>query len=364
MRPPIRVMVVDDSAFMRKILRNLIEEHEELTVVGTALDGEFALRKLGELNPDIITLDVEMPRMDGIETLLQIRTVSDVPVLMVSSHTQAGAEITLKALDSGATDFVAKPAGSQAMELLRKDLLPRLVALGRRSQVRRGVITVRTQPESRPSPKLSPAPVSIPSSSSHRRLPGGDGIPVIAIGISTGGPRALTEFLPKLPADLNAAVLVVQHMPESFTGPFAERLDRACAMEVKEAADGDPLKSGQILIARGDHHLVLEHRSSGPIIRLTQTENISGHRPSADVLFQSVSRVMGTRCIGILMTGMGQDGADGLGMIQAAGGCTMAQDEASSTIFGMNRVAIERGFADQVVSLDQMAAAVIACLKG
>jgi len=336
----VRVLVVDDSALMRKLIPQILARDSDLEVVGTAMDGEFGLKKLEELRPDVVTLDLEMPRMDGMETLRQITRKSSVPVIIVSALSTEGASETFKALALGAFDFVAKPrdAASIHMDEIAQDLIVKIKVAA--------TTKVRTTPQllleqSRPlKPPFRP-----------RQEP----TKLVAIGISTGGPNALQYFLAKLPGDFPGSIVVVQHMPEGFTHMFAQRLNESCAIDVKEAQSGDLLVAGRALICPGNRHMKVRRMPLGNTVVLSDDARINGHRPSVDVLFRSVALEFGSRAIGVLMTGMGEDGAAGLGLIKNAGGLTIAQSEESCVVFGMPKAAIERGHAVRVVPLDMMA---------
>jgi two-component system chemotaxis response regulator CheB len=342
----IRVLVVDDSALMRKLIPQLIEQDNELHVIATAMDGAFALKKIEEYRPDVITLDLEMPRMDGIETLRQIMRQHPVPVVVVSAHTRQGAATTFKALNMGAFDFIAKPRDvlADGMQEIASDLVQKIKAAAANPFRRRAVPPPGAHAGK---PKRSPATL-VPASR------------VVAIGISTGGPNSLEFMLSQLPADFPAAIVVVQHMPPGFTDPFARRLNDSCALEVKEAHSGDILAAGRVLICPGDRHMKLRRMPLGCVVTLSNDERVNGHRPSVDVLFRSAAEGFGPSAVGVLMTGMGEDGAEGLGAMKAAGAVTLAQDEVTSIVFGMPRAAIERGYANRIVALEDMANTLIA----
>jgi len=343
----IRVLVVDDSALMRKLIPQLLERDNAIHVVGTAMDGAFALRKIEELKPDCITLDLEMPRMDGIETLRRIMCQQQVPVVVVSAHTHEGASTTFKALHMGAFDFVAKPENvlAEGMGEIAAEMIAKIKAAVKSPFLRRPMIPVGIF-----SPRPKPARPSIPAPASK----------VIAIGVSTGGPNSIEFMLSHLPVDFPAAILIVQHMPAGFTETFARRLNEACDLEVKEAQSGDLLAAGRVLICPGDRHMRVRRMPLGDVIVLSDGDKVNGHRPSVDVLFNSVAQEFGADAVGLIMTGMGEDGAEGLGVMKAAGALTIAQDEASSVVFGMPRAAIERGYASRIVSLDALPNALIA----
>jgi two-component system chemotaxis response regulator CheB len=338
MNDPVRVLVVDDSALMRKLIPQILQSDGSIQVVGTAMDGMFGLKKIEELKPQVVTLDLEMPGMGGIDMLKEIMRHHHLPVIVVSSHSQEGASITLKALSLGAFDFVAKPVDVSArMPEIAQELIGKIKAAAQSRSVAVGPI----QEANRLAPK---------SSSDQKTLASR----VVAIGISTGGPQALQFLLPQLPADFPSSILVVQHMPEGFTEMFAKRLDEICAIRVKEAQSGDLLLAGRVLICPGNRHLKVKRLPLGDVAVLSDEAKVNGHRPSADVLFNSVAAEFGDKSVALIMTGMGDDGAEGLGAIKRAGGLTIAQSEESCVVYGMPRAAIERGYATRIVSLDAM----------
>jgi len=340
----VRVLVVDDSALMRKLIPQIIERDSSIHVVGTAMDGEFALKKIEELRPHVITLDLEMPRMDGMETLRNNMRQSRLPVIVVSAHTTQGASATFKALALGAFDFVAKPqdALSSQMDAIATELINKIK-----------VASKTRMPKSQPEIPVGRRP----KKTTIKRQPSRK---VIAIGISTGGPNALQYVLSQLPADFPAAIVVVQHMPEGFTELFARRLDECCAIDVKEANSGDLLLAGRALICPGNRHMKVKRMPLGDIVVLSDEEKVSGHRPSVDVLYRSVAQEFGRDSIGLIMTGMGEDGAEALGEIKNTGGMTIAQDEESCVVYGMPRAAIDRGNVVRVVPLDALANTLVA----
>ena len=353
MSEPIRVLVVDDSALMRKMIPQILEREPSIKVVGTAMDGAFALKKIEELKPDVVTLDLEMPRMDGMEALRQIMRYRRLPVIIVSALSTQGASATFKALALGAFDFVTKPQDVSSNSVLREisaDLVAK-IKVAAHSQARNVVPMEATPIESKRSSKLAKRRKEAPTK-------------VVAIGISTGGPNALQYVLSQLPADFSGAILVVQHMPEGFTEMFARRLDESCAIEVKEAQSGDLLLAGRALICPGNRHMKVRRMPLGDTVVLTDDPKVNGHRPSVDVLFRSVSQEFGPNAVAVLMTGMGDDGAEAMGAVKAAGGLTIAQDEGSSVVYGMPKAAIERGHAVRVVALDALAHTIQAqCLE-
>jgi two-component system chemotaxis response regulator CheB len=340
----VRVLVVDDSALMRKLIPQIIERDSSIHVVGTAMDGEFALKKIVELRPHVITLDLDMPRMGGMETLRAIMRQSRLPVIVVSAHTTQGASATFKALALGAFDFVAKPqdALSANMDAIATELINKIKVA---SQTR----MPKTQPE-------IPGPRRV-KKSGQKRMPTRR---VVAIGVSTGGPNALQYVLSHLPADFPAAIVVVQHMPEGFTELFARRLDECCAIDVKEAHSGDLLLAGRALVCPGNRHMRVKRMPLGDIVVLSDEPRVNGHRPSVDVLYHSAAQEFGRDAIGLIMTGMGEDGAEALGEIRDQGGTTIAQDEESCVVYGMPRAAIDHGSVMRVVPLDALANTLIA----
>jgi two-component system, chemotaxis family, protein-glutamate methylesterase/glutaminase len=339
MNEKIRVLVVDDSALMRKLITQVLQRDPSIEVVGTAMDGEVGLRKMEELRPHVVTLDLDMPRMDGLEMLRQITRKHRVPVILVSAQTERGASVTLKALALGAFDFVTKPpeAASGRLDQIAAELAMKIkVAAG--SGAPKMIITV---PPTKQKDQRRTVMPNWPSK-------------IVAIGISTGGPNALQYLFSQLPPEFPGCILVVQHMPEGFTEMFARRLDECSAIEVKEAQSGDLLLAGRALICPGNRHLKVRRMEHGNVAILVDQPRVNGHRPSANVLFHSVAQEFGSGAIGVLMTGMGDDGAQGLGAIQAAGGLTIAQSPDTCIVDSMPRSAIERGFAGRVVSLSSL----------
>jgi two-component system, chemotaxis family, protein-glutamate methylesterase/glutaminase len=337
-KTPVRVLIVDDSAVMRQLLSSLLEADPDITVVGTAADPYIARDRIKTLNPDVITLDVEMPHMDGLTFLRKIMTLRPMPVVMISTLTQSGAETTLEALEIGAVDFIAKPAHEQAERLaeLAEELQQKVKAA---AQVR---VAVRRAPQ----PPRAPRRLLRPSGR------------IVFVGASTGGVEALKTLLMGLPENC-PPTLITQHMPPRFTTGFAERLNRECPMKVSEAADGDVIEAGHVYIAPGSHHLEIVRSGSGYVCRLSDGPPVSGHRPSVDVLFRSAARVCPKIAVAAILTGMGKDGAEGMLELQRAGGVTLGQDEESSLIYGMPRAAFERGGVMRQFSLSRMADAIL-----
>lgn len=338
----IRVLVVDDSALMRKMIPQILSSDPGIEVVGTAMDGLFALKKMKELRPDVVTLDVSMPRMDGIETLRHIVEDFGTPAIIVSSLAQRDTELTFQALEIGAFDFVTKPQDAISVHIteIGGELTAKVKAAHENPLARLRLVHARPGPQPEKKQARHPGPASV------SRL--------LAIGISTGGPNALSYLLPQIPKDFPAGILIVQHMPAGFTEMFASRLNTTCEIEVKEAKDGDLVLPGRALIAPGNRHLKIKRMALGTIAVLSDAPPVSGHRPSADVLFRSVASEYGQRVTGLIMTGMGSDGAEGIGEIKARGGMTVAQDEESCIVFGMPKVAIEKDHIEKIVSLKNM----------
>lgn len=335
----VRVLVIDDSALMRKLIPQILETDKSIQVVGTAIDGTFGLKKIEDLKPQVVTLDLEMPGMSGLDVLKEIVRRYHTPVIVVSSHSTEGASVTLKALAMGAFDFVAKPSD----------------VAGRMPEIAHELIAkIKAAVQSRDLPLIPDAGISRAPTKIHLDPKRGPSR-VVSIGISTGGPQALQYLLSQLPADFPGSIVVAQHMPEGFTEMFARRLDETCALEVKEAQSGDLLLAGRVLICPGSRHLKVKRLPLGDIVVLSDEPRVNGHRPSVDVLFKSVAEEFGDRGLAVLMTGMGEDGAQGMGLVKAAGGMTMAQSEESCVVFGMPKAAIERGYVTRVVALEALA---------
>lgn len=337
-KTPVRVLIVDNSAVMRQLLTSLLEADPEITVVGTAADPYIARDRIKTLNPDVITLDVEMPHMDGLTFLRKIMALRPMPVVMISTLTQSGAETTLEALEIGAVDFIAKPAHEQA---------ERLAELAAELQQK-----VKTAAQVRVAVRRAPA---LPRPPRRLLRPTGR---IIFVGASTGGVEALKTLLMGLPENC-PPTLITQHMPPRFTTGFAERLNRECPMKVSEAADGDVIEAGHVYIAPGSHHLEIVRAGNGHMCRLSDGPPVSGHRPSVDVLFRSAARVCAKSAVAAILTGMGKDGAEGLLELRRAGGVTLGQDEKSSLIYGMPRAAFERNAVMRQHSLLRMADAIL-----
>jgi len=333
------VLVVDDSALMRKLIPQLLQGDPSIEVVGTAMDGLLGLKKIAELRPDVVTLDLDMPRMDGIDMLREIVRGYSIPVIVVSSHTSKGAYSALNALSHGAFDFVAKPidASKGGLELIAKELAVKIK------------VAAISGPPKQPFDLPAHAPhVQKPLTTESR--PGR----TIAIGISTGGPNALHYVCSELPSDFAGCLLIVQHMPEGFTGMFAQRLNDVSAIHVSEAMSGDILRPGRAFVCPGNRHMKIRRTPQGLTIALADQAPVNGHRPSVDVLFRSVARELGKDSAAVIMTGMGDDGASAMQEVQAAGGVTIAQSLDTCVVDSMPRAAIEAGYAARIVPLENI----------
>jgi two-component system chemotaxis response regulator CheB len=349
-----RVLVVDDSLFMRKLITRLLEEDPELQVAGTAKNGEEAVRLAEELRPDVITMDIEMPVMNGLEALSQIMKSRPVPVVMLSSLTKEGASETIEALRRGAVDFIGKPSGSTSADLykVREEMLSKIKAAAK-------ISAVALKPIARPRTAASAAgAASVPAGKKDQMFK--EFQQIVVIGTSTGGPRALDAVIGTLPAGFAYPVLVVQHMPPKFTKSLAQRLDGVSNVRVVEAQDGEPILGGTVYIAPGDYHITAVEKAGEYRIRLNQDPQRNGHRPSADVLFESAAKLSKLKRHYVLMTGMGQDGAKGMLLGKESGSAsTIAEAKETCVVFGMPRAAIEFKCVDHVVPLDRITAKIL-----
>jgi two-component system chemotaxis response regulator CheB len=347
----IRVLIVDDSALVRQILTEILSADRQIEVVGVASDAHVAREKIKSLNPDVITLDVEMPKMDGVTFLRNLMRLRPMPVVMVSSLTEHGADVTLDALAMGAVDYLPKPKIDVAATLKNYgDQLTEKVKMAARARVR-ALDPQRPMPQPRPS---YGADAVIPAGAPARHLRTTER--VIAIGASTGGTEAIKEVLMGLPPD-TPGVVVTQHIPKAFSGPFAKRMDQCCQMTVYEAQDGQQILPGHVYIAPGDRHLLVFRDGARYVCRLDDGTPVNRHKPSVDVLFRSVAQNVGRNAIGLLLTGMGKDGARGLKEMREAGSPTIAQDEATSVVWGMPGEAVAIGGAEKVLPLGEIAEA-------
>ncbi|MCK5153156.1 MAG: chemotaxis response regulator protein-glutamate methylesterase [Spirochaetales bacterium] len=354
----ISVMICDDSALMRNLIGRIVDEADGLVLAGKAMNGKFLLDKIPRLKPDIILLDLEMPEMNGIEFLKERKRLNiNIPVVILSSIAVRGARVTMDALSLGASDFILKPSGSisEDIHVVKDRIVATLKAYGKKSEKGSVSLHTRTRQSESALPVKSKKEQSPPVSSSIPRERGGN-IDIVAIGISTGGPNALRLVLADIDPDFPVPIIIVQHMPAGFTTEFAKSLDRICPLEVKEVTDGDVLSKGRIFIAPGNFHIEVEKKKLATIIRTSSADLVNGHRPSADVLFSSVAKHYGGNSLAVIMTGMGRDGASEIGTIYAKGGITVGQDEETSIVYGMPKVAAERGFIEYVVSVNDMAA--------
>ena len=337
--PPVRVLVVDDSVVVRKLLSDALASAPEVAVAGTAANGEIALAKIPQLNPDVVTLDIEMPGLNGVETLAEIRKLyPKLPVIMFSTLTEHGAAVTLEALALGASDYATKPSNTESLlasiERVQRELATKIVSLGRRCSA------AAAQGQLAPALMRKPEP--------------NQPIEILAIGTSTGGPNALAQVIPRLPADFPIPVVVVQHMPPLFTRLLAERLDTLSPVSVREAISGSRLEPGQVWIAPGDYHMTVLRNGVGAVLSLNQEPPENSCRPAVDVLFRSVARSFGAGALAVVMTGMGSDGARGAAHIQEVGGEVLVQDECSSVVWGMPGAVVAAGAAHKVCSLAEI----------
>jgi two-component system, chemotaxis family, protein-glutamate methylesterase/glutaminase len=340
----IRVLVIDDSAIVRKILSETLASEGDIEVVGTAPDPIIALEKIKRLKPDVLTLDIEMPRMDGLTFLKQLMQTRPMPVILISSLAQSSIDIALEALRCGAVDVLAKPSGPYSVGELRATVSTRIRAAAR-AKLQKSIPSEPTRP---------PLPAPLKPANLNR---------LIAIGASTGGTEAIARMLAQLPAEV-PPILITQHIPPMFSRTFAERLDKSCKMEVREGVDGDVPRPGLALVAPGGFHMLLERAGTGFRIKIKEGPLVCYQRPSVDVLFTSVAMVAGATAVGVMLTGMGNDGAQGMKRMKDQGCYNIAQDEASCVIFGMPREAIRAGAVDQTLPLDRIAAALMnACAK-
>ncbi|WP_319778928.1 chemotaxis response regulator protein-glutamate methylesterase [Maridesulfovibrio sp.] len=343
----INVVVVDDSAFMRKAISTMLQKDPGIRVVATARDGEEGLRVIRKHNPDVVTLDIEMPKMDGLTALRHIMMEMPRPVLMVSSLTTEGAEATLKAMDLGAVDFIPKQLSKVSLDIVKieRDLISKVKSVARRKM--RPVPRMRTSAAAR----RPAAPVQVRRGRAKRD--------VVVIGVSTGGPPAVQKILSSLPSDFPAGIVIAQHMPKAFTGPFANRLNGVSQIKVKEAETGDRLLPGHAFVAPGGSHLIIDQKVSRIDLIVTPEPKEALYKPSANVLVSSVAKAVGRRALGVILTGMGNDGRDGIRELKSKGGRAIAQSDSSCVVYGMPKAIVDDGLADEIVDIDDMANAII-----
>ncbi len=342
----INVVVVDDSAFMRKAISTMLQKDPGIKVVATARDGEEGLKLIRQHNPDVVTLDIEMPKMDGLTALRHIMMEMPRPVLMVSSLTTEGAEATLKAMDLGAVDFIPKQLSKVSLDIVKieRDLISKVKTVAKRKM--RPVPRLRAAAQRR-----TAVPVRTPVGRPKRD--------VVAIGVSTGGPPAVQKILSSLPKDFPAGIVIAQHMPKAFTGPFANRLNGVSQIKVKEAETGDRLLPGHAFVAPGGSHLIIDQKVSRIDLIVTPEPKEALYKPSANVLVSSVAQAVGRRALGVILTGMGNDGRDGIRELKSKGGRAIAQSDSSCVVYGMPKAIVDDGLADEIIDIDDMATAII-----
>lgn len=341
----IKILIVDDSAFMRKLLSDLFSSESDFMIIGTARNGKEAIDKVEQLKPDVVTMDVEMPILNGIQALEIIMKETPTPVLMLSSLTSAGAKATLTALELGAVDFVAKTSG----------VISSITGIGNE-------ILAKSRAASKANvSQLSKIKATLPSminlSSPNFTASSEEGI--LAIGTSTGGPRALQEIITRLPGNLPCGIVIVQHMPSGFTKSLAERLNSLSALTVKEAEHNEVIRPGFVFIAPGDYHMTIEREGNKKVVKLNQNPPIGGHRPAVDPMMESVAKAYGERTVGVILTGMGHDGAKGIQAIKQQRGYTIAEDQSTAVVFGMPKSAIELGVVDKIAPLSAIASEIV-----
>lgn len=346
----IKVVVVDDSAFMRKAISTMLAKDPEIEVVGTGRNGEEGLEIIRKTDPDVVTLDIEMPVMDGLSALRRIMMEMPRPVLMVSSLTVEGAEATLKAMELGAVDFIPKQLSKVSLDIIKieRDLVNKVKSVAR-SKMRPAAPRAATAPAPKSTASVRPAGGKV------RR-------DVVAIGVSTGGPPAVQKVLSQLPADFPASIVIAQHMPGAFTGPFAKRLDSVSNISVKEAETGDVLKPGHAFVAPGGMHVVLDQKVSRVELIVTPEPADALYKPSANVLISSVADAVGRRGLSVILTGMGSDGMEGVSDLKGKGGRALAQSDSTCVVYGMPKAIVDKGLADEIVDIDDMAEAIMANL--
>jgi two-component system chemotaxis response regulator CheB len=349
----INVLVVDDSAFMRKAISTMLDKDPGIKVVGMARDGQEGLEMVRKLNPDVVTMDIEMPKMDGLTALRHIMMEAPRPVLMVSSLTTEGAEATLKAMELGAVDFIPKQLSKVSLDIVKieRDLIERVKT-----------VAVRKMRHARPRPAAAPRKAARPAARPASTPTGRPVRDVVAIGVSTGGPPVVQQILSSLPENFPASIIIAQHMPAAFTGPFAKRLDSVSNITVKEAENGDMLKPGHAFVAPGGKHVVLDQKVSRVDVVVTDQPADALYKPSANVLISSVAQAVGKRGLGVILTGMGSDGCEGVRDLKEKGGRALAQSDSTCVVYGMPKAIVDEHLADEVVDLDDMAESILANL--
>jgi len=356
-----RVLVVDDSSFMRQTLSKMLDQASGITAMDTAVDGEQGVEKACELEPDVVTMDVEMPRMDGITAVRHIMDRAPCPILMISSLTEEGAETTMEAMEAGAADFLSKGNASSMLQIreVEEELIEKVRALSQsQSRLFDGELGGDGEEASAPPASSSDPEPSATQQSGKAGISLHPSLDLVAFGVSTGGPIALQSVLPALPADFPVPVVISQHMPPQFTRSLADRLNDRSALEVREAEDGMPLEAGRAIVAGGGCHLTFDQPGARRIVRTPERPVDVSHTPSVNVMLNSASDVFGGDVLTVIMTGMGKDGLPGARRIKENGGMVLAQDEASSVVYGMPRVVVEEGLADAVVPLEELADAI------
>lgn len=357
----VTVLVVDDSAFMRKLISDFLSEDPRIEVIGTARNGEDGIKKLAELNPDVITMDVEMPVLNGLDALKYIMKNQPVPIVMLSSTTNEGANNTFTAIQYGAIDFIAKPSGAISLDLhkIKEDLVRKVISASKVSM--KQLINLSTDRNLTIKHVESYSKMELEKSSSPKIIEGKSKMnKLVCIGTSTGGPRALQTVLTKLPANIDAGLLIVQHMPAGFTKSLAVRLNSLCEIQVKEAEDGEIVQKGTAYIAPGGYHLKIRQMSKDLVIHLDQTEARNGHRPAVDVMFESISEVRNYIKVAVIMTGMGSDGSNGLKTLKKNGNVkAIAESKETSIVYGMPKAAIETRLIDEIQDVDNIARSIM-----
>ena len=351
-----RVLVVDDSGFFRRRVKEILEEDPLLTVIGDAANGQEAIDKAAELKPDVITMDIEMPVMDGIKATKLIMASNPTPIVMFSSLTTDGAKATLDALEAGALDFLPKRFEdiSKDRDEAKKLLCQRVRAIAQKKSSLRKII-----PAAKISPVNKPAVTTAAVKRSSVKIAKSGGIDLVAIGTSTGGPLALQNVLVNLPADFSKPIVMIQHMPATFTPAFAKRLDQLCKISVKEAEDGDQLKPGLALLAPGGKQMLIDGRAGNAVVRIIDSEPGLTYKPSVDITFRSITKVYPAKTLAIVLTGMGADGREGARMLKAQGSEVWAQDEESSVVYGMPAAIVDAGLADKILNINDFSQAII-----